>query len=271
MSKGFDTTVQLTATQATGLVKAGFTHVGRYLDNNWKAITKQEADLLKASGLQIISIFESNPTSVSYFTVVKGKVDAVQAIGFAKVIGQPLNTAIYFTVDYDAQPSDYNEILAYFQSVKANLGSYKLGIYGSYDVLNFLHSKDIGDYYMQTLAWSHGKKCTFLNIYQNACDQKLNGISVDTDDVLTSDVGSWGNAPIKLDTVAPAKPIVKQIGTIIAKVHTVIRKGANASYDIVKTIDPKDGAFKCYGSNGKWLNVGIGWVHSDYVTFTAIK
>jgi hypothetical protein len=204
--KGIDTPTRLTSTLASGLVKAGISHVGRYLDDNWKGINKAEADILKAAGLQIISIFEKKPTKVSYFTAAQGKSDALEAYKFAQAIGQPTGTAIYFTVDYDAQPSDYDEILTYFQAVKANLKGYIVGAYGSYSVLNFLHSKGVATYYMQTLAWSGGKKCSFLNIYQYKCDTTLNGIDVDLDSLEKSDVGAWGKSK-PVEKVQSPKPV----------------------------------------------------------------
>lgn len=233
MTNAIDCATKLTAGKAGELVKNGVTHVGRYLDHNWKGIDKTEADTIKAAGLKIFSIFEKAATQASYFTVVQGKADALEAIGYAKELGQSVGSAIYFTVDYDAQPKDYPAILAYFQAVKANLQGYLLGAYGSYNVLNYLHSKSVARYYFQTVAWSGGKKNSFLHIYQYQCDKQLCGIGVDLDNLEQTDVGAWGAvkaAPDKPKTVvtpkpnpkpAPAKPVAKPVYHTVIKGQTV--------------------------------------------------
>src|SRR5579875_1450732 len=214
--RSIDTPTKLGSQHITSLVNAGVTHVGRYLGStaSWKSICKAEADLLKASGLQIFSILEKNPISVDYFTATQGKKDAVDAYNFAKAIGQPEGTAIYFTVDYDAQPSDFSVILTYFQSVKANLNGYVVGVYGSYSVLNFLRPKNVASYYMQTVAWSGGKKCDFAHIYQCQCDKSLNGIDVDYNDLLKDDVGAWGQSKPKLDVKQSSSTSTSAIGIV---------------------------------------------------------
>lgn len=214
MSKMIDTPQKLSTSQITGLVKVGVTHVGRYLGSSasWKSISKSEADALKLAGLNIISILEKSPTKVGYFTATQGKRDAIDAYNYAQAIGQPTETAIYFTVDYDAQPSHFEEILIYFRAVKENLKGYVVGAYGSYSVLNFLHSKNAASYYMQTLAWSGGRKCTFINIYQSTNDKRLNGIAIDDDILMTADVGAWGKPkPVELIHIPPIQTISKAV------------------------------------------------------------
>lgn len=183
----------LNQTQITGLANNGIKYVGRYLSHSsWKGLTNNEATMLKTAGIDIFSIYETNPTSLTYFTESKGKSDALDAIALAQEVGQPTGTAIYFTVDYDAQPAHFPAILAYFKAIKENLSGFKLGAYGSYAVLNFLHDNNIADYYFQTVAWSQGQRNNFLNIYQYQCDKTLAGVNVDYDNLEKEDIGSWG-------------------------------------------------------------------------------
>lgn len=196
MSNAVDLAGKLNATTAANLVKNAITHVGRYLSHTtWKGLDPVEVNAIKGAGLQIFSIYETNPTSVSYFTPDKGKSDALDGIALAQAVGQPTGTTIYFTVDYDVQPADYPAILAYFQAVKTNLSGYKLGAYGNYAILNFLHSNNAADYYFQTCAWSGGQRNNFLNIYQYQCDKQNwnnTGLNVDLDNVEKDDIGAWG-------------------------------------------------------------------------------
>jgi hypothetical protein len=190
----------LNPSQINALKTNGVQYVGRYLSRStWKGLSVGEVANLKASGIDIFSIYESNPTSAGYFTADKGKSDALDAVSLAQSLGQPQNTAIYFTVDYDAKSVDLPDILAYFQAVKANLSGYKVGAYGSYTVLNYLHDNNAADYWFQTIAWSSGQHCSFLNIYQFQCDKTLGGVSVDYNNLEKTDIGAWGQVQTQSD------------------------------------------------------------------------
>jgi glucan-binding YG repeat protein len=200
VSNAIDTPSKVTATAAASLVREGITHVGRYLAEDawaWKGLTADEANTIKAAGLQIFSIFEKGPTKVSYFTIDQAKKDAADAMQWAKNVGQPSGTAIYFTVDYDAQQKDFPAILAYFKAIKDNLKNYSIGAYGSYSVLTYLQSQNIAKYFMQTYAWSNGKHCSFNHICQYQNDKKLAGLDVDFDNLEQSEVGAWGKVQPK--------------------------------------------------------------------------
>jgi glucan-binding YG repeat protein len=216
MSNAIDTPSKVTATAAASLAKQGITYVGRYLGHSWKGIDKAEADAIKAAGLQIFSIYETNPTKAAYFTYAQGKADAFAAAGFAQEIGQPSGTAIYFTVDYDAQSKDFDGILSYFKGIKDNLKGYAIGVYGSYSVLTYLQPQNIAKYYMQTYAWSNGQHCKFNHIYQYKNDQKLSGLDVDFCNLEQSDCGAWGKVQPAQPSKTDIKPAVQPTSTTTA-------------------------------------------------------
>jgi LysM repeat protein len=190
---GIDCATKLTPSSITGLKSNGIEYVCRYLGNSWKSMDKTEADEIISAGLNIVSIWETNPTNAAYFTENQGINDGKQASTYAAAIGQPKGSAIYFAVDYDAQPSDMNAILSYFSGVRRGLDpSYKVGVYGSYSVLEMLYSNHAADFYWQTYAWSRGNVANFVNIFQYSNDQTLAGIQVDYDQFSDS-AGSWGN------------------------------------------------------------------------------
>lgn len=264
----------LSPAQIASLVKNGVKTVGRYLSHStWKGLTMGEAANLKAAGLQIFSIYESNPTSASYFSAARGKSDALDAMNLAKCVDQPEGTAIYFTVDYDARSCDLEAILAYFQAVKANLKGYKVGAYGSFTVLNYLHENRAADYWFQTIAWSGGQRCSFLNIYQFQEDKTYAGVNVDFDNLEKDDIGAWPvpvAPPIVQASVTPptaTAPAVTQVGVVTVKENTVIRTGPDASYPIVKATLVND-QWNCYGWETGWYNCGGGWINCNYVTFS---
>ncbi|PKR82824.1 glycoside hydrolase domain-containing protein [Heyndrickxia camelliae] len=206
MAKGIDCATKLTASSAKSLAKEGVTHVGRYLNQGWKGLTKEEVSAVKAAGLQIFSIFESNPTKRSYFTATQGKSDAEEAEKIAKALGQPKGSVIYFTVDYDALQGDFDEILTYFKAVNATLEDYKVGAYGSYYVMEYLQDKKAVDYFFQTYGWSDGKKADFTHVYQYKIDTTLAGVAVDLDEIRKSDIGAWGKTSESNDKPSTSKP-----------------------------------------------------------------
>lgn len=219
MVSAADMATQLNATSAANLKKAGLTHVGRYINPGWKQLTATEVAAIKAAGLKIFSIFERSgvsPIKSSYFTTAQGHTDALDAYHLGMGIGQPeMESAIYFTVDYDAPDADLPAILAYFKEIKSVLKSYKIGAYGKFSVLNYLYAHNAVDYYFQTVAWSGNQRCNFKHIYQYQVDKTLAGINVDYDELEKSDVGAWGQpAPAQngiLTTGVPYRVIIPNL------------------------------------------------------------
>lgn len=190
---GVDCATKLNQQLAESLKTTGVEYVGRYLGDSWKSISIMEANALINAGLKIVSIWETNPTRATYFTKNQGISDGKVASDYAKSIGQSEGSAIYFTVDYDAQLSDMNAILNYFLGARQGLDqSFKVGVYGSYSVLEMLHSQGSADYFWQTTAWSRGNIADFIHILQYDFNQNLVGVQVDYNQFSNS-AGSWGN------------------------------------------------------------------------------
>jgi peptidoglycan hydrolase-like protein with peptidoglycan-binding domain len=193
MSKGLDCATKLNATAVIELKKAGFEFVARYLGNSWKTFDKNEAKVISDAGLKLISIFEKNPLSVSYFTKVQGIADAKEAESYANAVGQPHGTAIYFTVDYEAQSLHMSDILAYLDGVRETLKNYKVGLYGSYLVMNAVKGKV--DYYWQTYAWSKGQVADHIHMHQYQNGVTVAGVSLDRNDI-KKDPGAWSTQTV---------------------------------------------------------------------------
>lgn len=119
--------------RAAALKAAGVTDVIRYiaagLVSDEKVIKPGEARYLAANGIRLGLVYEigghSSGTSV-------GTRDGNFALAYAKTVGAPRGAVIWVTEDYDAQPSDYPGIAAYFRAFKAALGGYyRLGVYSN--------------------------------------------------------------------------------------------------------------------------------------------
>lgn len=131
--KGLDTTEDMFP-QGGNLKSDGIGFVGRYLNGSASktALTQKEASHLSALGIKLLSIFERNPVSVGYFTYEKGLEDGKLALKYAQASGQPAGGVVFFTVDYDASKSHFDEVQAYFKGVRQTLmPAYVPGVYGS--------------------------------------------------------------------------------------------------------------------------------------------
>ncbi len=186
----------LTPHNVKSIKAAGHVGVCRYLGaktHGWsKGLTPAEVADLKAAGLKIVSVWEGESTSVDYFTTAQGRHDALDAMAEAEWLGQPAGSAIYFAVDFDAQPADYHAIFQYFIAARKAIGSrYKLGVYGGFYTLQALyHSAAHPDRFWQTLAWSGEQIAMFACLYQGTVNQMIDGVGIDVDSVI-SDPGWW--------------------------------------------------------------------------------
>jgi len=205
-----DCATKLTSVYADVLVKNGVTHVGRYLPTtDWKGLSLVEVEVIKEAGLNLISIYEKGSTKASYFTKEQGIEDANHAYQLAKSLNQPEGTAIYFTVDYDAQTKDFPGILNYFQGVKDTLKSYKVGAYGKFETIVLLQTKKLADYFWQTYAWSNGQRAKNIHLFQYKNDTTAFGLSfgIDLVNIENVECGACVLKPI-VQTPKPIQPKV---------------------------------------------------------------
>ena len=187
--EAIDCSTTLTSTTAAALKAASIVAVGRYLGyetQGWsKSLSPAELSVIQATGLSVFLIWESNPTTAGYFSYSQGVSDVQLAMEEAAYLGAPDSTAIYFTVDFDAQASEMTAIIEYFNGVRDGLnGQYLVGAYGSYSVLQALQTSTYApDKYWQTYAWSKGMVFSGNDIYQYQNDVTLEGIAVDLDTI----------------------------------------------------------------------------------------
>lgn len=117
------------------LKAAGITTVIRYvaagLVGNEKVVKPAEARAIREAGMRLALVYEisGRPSGTAV-----GRRDGQFFAGYAPTVGAPPGVAVaWYTVDYDAGPSDYPGILAACKAFKAacNAAGYKVGIYAS--------------------------------------------------------------------------------------------------------------------------------------------
>lgn len=196
MAKGIDCANPLTVASAAKLAAAGYSFAARYLvpqEYAWKRLTRTEADAITNAGMQIVSVYETTANRPAG-GAKNGYLDGAAAYREAKAIGQPKGTAIYFAVDYDANPDDYDSIAAYLQAAAAQIPGYKVGVYGSFTVIEAMLGRSVAQCAWQTYAWSRGKKSALANIFQHQNDVKVAGIAVDLNESYGNE-GWWNTLP----------------------------------------------------------------------------
>ena len=184
-------------TTAKAIQDAGYDGICRYLWPAGKGLTPIEVTIIDSVGLKIVSNFEGDPTYPGYFTTARGRQDANTALGEALRVGQPLQTPIYFSVDYNAQPADFPRILRYFEGIYSEISShYPVRAYAKADLLTYLYEHL---YWMgpgwEPAAWDNGVVDSNIALFQDQNGLSIRGlIQVDEDLVKGANIGWWSPA-----------------------------------------------------------------------------
>lgn len=194
MSKGIDTSTPLSASKAKEIASKGIKFVPRYLApkswKSWKALTMAEAEYITDAGMMIISIWETTAGAAGEGTEA-GKNAGIFAFQSAKEVGQPKGTKIYFAVDFEPSPNQFETIADYFIAADREIIGYEIDAYGNKAIIDYLQSRGIIRNGWQTIAWSYGQVADGISIHQNNCGPKgqgfiFCGINVDANE-------SYGN------------------------------------------------------------------------------
>jgi hypothetical protein len=184
MTKGIDCSTPLNAATAKDIAKQGYLFVARYLVPEiyaWKRLTPSEAKAITAAGMQIISVYETTANRATGGASA-GHEDGAVALNEARLVGQPTGSAIYFAVDYDAQPQGYDTIEKYLEAATQQIPGYSCGVYGSYAVVEEMAKRKACQSFWQTYAWSRGKESAHANLYQYRNNVTVGGVTVDLND-----------------------------------------------------------------------------------------
>ena len=190
--KGIDCSTIISDSVAAELVRLGYGFVCRYLvpiAYASKRLTAHEAKIISDAGLDILCVFETT-ASRALGGAANGAADGAAAFIEAQMMNMPTTGYIYFAVDFDAAAKDMPAIEQYLKAAKGQAGSYKIGVYGSYSVIEAMAKSGACDGFWQTYAWSKGLKSGNTLVYQYLNGQTAAGLSVDFDEAY-SDAGMW--------------------------------------------------------------------------------
>ncbi len=178
---------------------------------DFKPVTREYADALRAAGLQVVSNYQYGkpgwPTPSDFTRGYDGGVaDAQTALRLHAAAGGADSAPIFFSVDEDIDLNTWKTLaVEWFRGINSMLGTERTGIYGHSGACAWAiadgvigHSTTAGHRWAwQTKAWSHGEREPAAVLYQSvvvtASDPGvvLGGIHVDEDEVLAADFGQW--------------------------------------------------------------------------------
>lgn len=222
MGQGIDSSNPLTAEQVKVMVAAGKTFFARYLVPEslaWKRLTAAEAKAISEGGGKIVSVYETTANRAKGGAAA-GKSDGIAALAQAKLINQPIGSAIYFAVDYDAQAYEFETIEAYLRAANNEIKGYQCGVYGSFAVIEEMHNRKACTHFWQTYAWSARRKSNHANIFQYQNGVKVAGVPCDLNESF-NDEGWWSYLdevkpkPVELGfDKAAAQKVINDLGTL---------------------------------------------------------
>ena len=151
INSGVDSSSVVTPSAAKCLAQLGFTFVARYYrsrKSKLNHLTREEALTIVGAGLNLIAVFEYAGTKAAYFTAEQAAMDVTDALARAAEVEQPMGSAIYFAVDYNATLDDVRgPVTDYFQVVSDLLRPKFLpGVYGSGATCKALLAAGLADF-----------------------------------------------------------------------------------------------------------------------------
>jgi len=166
--------------------------------SRWPTLSASEAQRLSSLGLNIVAVWESHSHDPRYFTYSSGYYDAMSAYRQARNIGQPISSAIYFAVDFDARDARLEPVTQYFRGIDAGMiaasggrRDYRVGVYGSGTVCDTVKLAGLAQYawLSNSTAWGGSVGYERWNIRQGG---RLARLSFNHDgNEATSDYGGF--------------------------------------------------------------------------------
>jgi hypothetical protein len=269
MAKGFDCASTITISIAQSFFNDGYRFVLRYLSDSWKGLQSGETKILQDVGFQIGSLYERGGDRAGIIGA-NGVSNGADALRIARIHGQPLGSAIYFAVDYEAFDADMDNIEAYLRAAGSAIPGYQLGVYGSYYVIEAMKARGVCNFFFQTAAWSKGNISSHANIFQSVIDEPKFGIGID-ENTSYGNEGFWfqHNAPIvsqaDSDLITAGLGALYQLNVDVLAGVAVNRDDIHRVADVVRAAIGKVGV-SISAADEKIINGALGALYKLSVT-----
>lgn len=165
------------------------------------------ADLL-ANGLEIVLVYEAyarsplegRGTGVAHAQAAQREINR---------LGLPKNSPVYFAVDWDANANEQGAIDEYLRGCADVLGADRIGVYGSYAVMDRCMANGTAKFFWQTYAWSGGRVREGIHLYQYLNGQDINGAV----DFNRTSLDNYGQVSKAGQITAPSQPAPQPAAT----------------------------------------------------------
>jgi hypothetical protein len=196
---------------AAGLAAAGKRFAVRYggPGSAGKQLDAAELRALRAAGLDVVANAEG--TDDGYLGAAAGRSWALAAEQHFRDLGMPADRPIYFSVDFDADSSDWAAVDAALRGSAEIIGAGRVGVYGSYDTIAHCVAAGTARWFWQTYAWSGGRWHSRAHIQQYKNGVSLAGGTVDLNRAMVADFGQWGASTGDDMTVADVRTGLAQV------------------------------------------------------------
>ena len=165
-------------------------YIGRNIDDG-KMLTATELASLRGNGLDVVMNVEG--TEGGFNSYAAGQDWARKGLAWLSDIRLTGNRPIYFSVDVGSP--NWSQVKAACQGAASVIGLDRVGIYGGYNTIAFVHDNNLAKWFWQTYAWStfNGKlrwhPAAHIQQYRNGV--KIDGADCDLDRAMQADYGQW--------------------------------------------------------------------------------
>lgn len=211
-----------------------------------KCLTLIEAQSICEAGMSIAVVFQQNQNSAGDFSDYQGYEAGLKAYRYAmNDIGQPKGSAIYFSVDFDADDDQiHDHIVPYFQGVQRAFNQlsngqpdYRVGVYGSGATGSTLFQLQLCSLiWLSMSAKFNGTQNALAkgtyNLLQRAPSAILCGLGIDYNqsNPQQSDFGAFTLAHAASEPLNAHLPFNHEV---ISRTDLMLRGGPGTSYSVV--------------------------------------
>jgi hypothetical protein len=164
---------------------------------DWKHLTAAEAASLTRAGLALVANAEGAADGLASGWAT-GVAWATSADTAFRALGMPPSRPIYLSVDFDCGTGQWPAVAEALKGAGSVLGPARVGVYGSYDVMQWAKRDGVARWFWQTYAWSGGRWAAHNHLEQYRNHVSLAGGIVDLCRSKVADYGQWG-----VDDVTP--------------------------------------------------------------------
>jgi hypothetical protein len=182
------------------LVAAGKGLAVRYLyPGIGKGIQAPEVADLHAHGILIAVAYEGGGGD-ALEGYVRGVRDATLAQAQLVLSGLNPDLPVFFAVDFPASGAQLQVIDTYLVGAASVISASRVGVYGSFNVIQHCQASRSAEWFWQTYAWSNRQVADGIHLYQYNNGQTINGGAVDFTRSMQANFGQLAAGTTALDS-----------------------------------------------------------------------